>query len=303
MDQWSAMRAYRAIVESGSFTRAAERLGTSHSTVSRLLRQLETHLGARLLHRDSRNLSLTEAGARYYRDCVDILERAQAAEQRASADPRQPSGTLRISLPHAIGALELKAWLPAFLQRYPRIDLDLCCDDRRVDLVKGGYDMAIRISAALRDSDLVARELAVSDRVLVAAPQYLAQQGLPRTPDDLRQHRLLAYSGDGITLALSRLEAGTPQAEEDRVECDGRLRLDSILSLHAAVLASLGIGAFTELTVREDLAAGRLIRVLPQYHAGRRRYFALYPNARQLAPKVRAYSEFMRAHYAAAGAS
>lgn len=303
MDQWSAMRAYRAIVESGSFTRAAERLGTSHSTVSRLLRQLETHLGARLLHRDSRNLSLTEAGARYYRDCVDILERTQAAEQRASADPRQPSGTLRISLPHAIGALELKAWLPAFLQRYPRIDLDLCCDDRRVDLVKGGYDMAIRISAALRDSDLVARELAVSDRVLVAAPHYLAQQGLPRTPDDLRQHRLLAYSGDGTTLALSRRDAGTPQAEDDRVECDGRLRLDSILSLHAAVLASLGIGAFTEFTVREDLAAGRLIRVLPQYRAGRRRYFALYPNARQLAPKVRAYSDFMRAHYAAAGAS
>lgn len=298
MDQWSAMRAYRAIVESGSFTRAAERLDTSHSSVSRLLRQLETHLGARLLNRDSRNLSLTEAGARYYRDCVDILERTEAAQQRVVADARQPSGTLRLSLPHAIGALELKTWLPAFEQRHPRIDLDISCDDRRVDLVKGGFDMAIRISGPLRDSELVARELAVSDRALVAAPQYLAQHGLPRQLDELRAHRLLAYAGDGSTLQLS-----SGPGDEEGFACDGRLRMDSILSLHAAVLAALGIGAFTELTVREDLAAGRLIRVLPQCHAGRRHYFALYPNARQLPPKVRAYTEFMRAHYGAAGAS
>ncbi|KRD77668.1 LysR family transcriptional regulator [Lysobacter sp. Root983] len=298
MDQLSAMRAYRSIIESGSFTQAAERLGTSHTSVSRLLRQLETHLGVRLLNRNSRNFTTTEAGARYYRDCVDILDRMDAAQQRLSADPEQPSGLLRLSLPHAVGALELAQWLPAFMQRHPRIDLDLSCDDRIVDLVKGGFDLAIRIAGPLRDSALVARELAVSERVLVAAPRYVAQRGLPRGVDDLSGHALMAYVGDGPSLRLT-----SPGGAETTVECGERLRLDSILALHAAAIAGLGIAAFTRLTVREDLAAGRLLRILPQLHAGQRHYYAIYPHARQLAPKVRAYTEFMRAHYAGAQAS
>lgn len=297
MDQLSAMRAYRCIVESGSLTRAAERLATTHSSVSRLLRQLETHLGVRLLNRNSRHLSTTEAGARYYRDCIDLLDRIAAAEQGLKDDPQAPSGLLRLSLPHAVGALELAQWLPGFLRRHPRIRLDLSCDDRVVDLIKGGFDMAIRIAGPLPDSGLVARELAVSERVLVTAPHYIAHHGLPRAIDDLRGHRLLAYAADGASLQLV-----APDAGETTVETGDRLRLDSILALHAAAIAGLGIAALTLLTVREDLASGRLLRVLPQHHAGLRHYFAIYPHARQLAPKVRAYTEFMRAHYAAARA-
>lgn len=298
MDQLSAMRAYRAIIESGSFTQAAERLDTTHTSVSRLLRQLETHLGVRLLNRNSRGFTTTEAGAQYYRDCVDILDRMEAAQQRLSADPEQPGGLLRLSLPHAVGALELAQWLPAFTQRYPRIDLDLSCDDRIVDLIKGGFDLAIRIAGPLQDSALVARELAVSERVLVAAPHYVAQRGLPRDIDDLSAHALLAYAGDGSSLQLT-----SATGAEATVKCGERLRLDSILALHAATLAGQGIAAFTRLTVREDLAAGRLLRILPQLQAGRRHYYAIYPHARPLPPKVRAYTEFMRAHYAAAQAS
>lgn len=298
MDQLSAMRAYRSIIESGSFTQAAERLDTTHTSVSRQLRQLETHLGVRLLNRNSRGFTTTEAGAQYYRDCVDILDRMEAAQQRLSVDPEQPSGQLRLSLPHAVGALELAQWLPAFMQRYPHIDLDLSCDDRIVDLVKGGFDLAIRIAGPLQDSALVARELAVSERVLVAAPHYVAQRGLPRGIDDLSAHELLAYAGDGSSLQLT-----SAAGADATVKCGERLRLDSILALHAAVLAGQGIAAFTRLTVREDLAAGRLLRILPQLHAGRRHYYAIYPHARQLAPKVRAYTEFMRAHYASAQAS
>ncbi|MEI2455967.1 LysR family transcriptional regulator [Lysobacter firmicutimachus] len=297
MDQLSAMRAYRCIVEAGSVTRAAERLGTTHSSVSRQLRQLEEHLGVRLLNRNSRSLTPTEAGQRYYRDSVDILERVDAAGRRLGDAAAQPSGRLRLSLPHAVGALELAHWLPGFMQRYPRIELDLSCDDRIVDLVKGGFDMAIRISGPLADSSLVARELAVFERVLVAAPPYVARHGLPRVVEDLAGHRLLAYAGDGRGLTLS------PQrGEDEEVAFDARLRLDSILSLHAAALAGLGIAAFTWPTVREELAAGRLLRVLPQHRAGRRHYFAIYPNARQLPPKVRALVEYLRAHYASAGA-
>lgn len=295
MDQLSAMRTYRCIVEAGSLTRAAERLGTTHTSLSRQLRQLEEHLGVRLLNRNSRGLAATEAGQRYYRDCLDILERVDAARQALSADAAQPAGRLRLSLPHAIGALELAQWLPEFMRRHPQIELDLSCDDRIVDLVKGGFDLAIRISEALADSRLVARELAAFERVLVAAPSYLARHGLPRAVAELADHRLLAYAGDGRGLAL-----GPQRGEESSVEFDARLRVDSILSLHAAAVAGLGIAAFTFPTVRDDLAAGRLLRVLPQHHAGRRRYYAVYPNARQLPPKVRAFVEYLRAHYAAA---
>lgn len=295
MDQLSAMRAYRSIVESGSFTQAAERLGTTHTSLSRLLGQLEKHLGVRLLNRNSRGLTTTEAGAHYYRDCIDILERMEAAQQRLKDDPSLPSGVLRLSLPHAVGALELGQWLPGFLQRHPQIHLDIACDDRIVDLIKGGFDMAIRICGPLADSSLVARELAVSDRVLVAAPQYIAHHGLPRTAADFQNHQLLAYAGDGPTLQLT-----SHRGEVASVKTGDRLRLDSILSLHAAAMAGQGIAALTYLTVQQDLAAGRLLRLLPQHHAGQRHYFAIYPNARQLTPKVRAFTEFMRAHYAAA---
>jgi len=294
MDQLSAMRAYRCIVEAGSLTRAAERLGTGHTSLSRQLRQLEERLGARLLNRNSRGLTPTEAGQRYYRDCLDILDRVEAAAQRLGDAAAQPSGRLRLSLPHAIGALELAQWLPAFLRRHPQIELDLSCDDRIVDLVKGGFDLAIRISGPLPDSRLVARELAAFDRVLVAAPSYLARQGLPGAVEDLAGHRLLAYAGDGPGLRLS-----SQDGEERGVTSDPRLRMDSILSLHAAACAGLGIAAFTFPTVREDLASGRLLRILPQHHAGRRHYFAVYPHARQLPPKVRAFVEYLRAHYAA----
>ncbi len=292
MDQLSAMRAYRSVVESCSFSRAAERLDTTHPSVSRLVRQLEDHLGVRLLNRNTRGVTTTEDGARYYRDCVEILDRVEAAQQRLRV-PGSPSGVLRISVPHAVGALELPGWLPGFQQRYPQVRLDLSCDDRIVDLVKGGFDMAIRISAPLADTSLVARELACVDRVLVAAPHYLAQHGLPRSADDLHGHRLLAHTADGATLRLSSRDG------DFDASCDERLRVDSILSLHAAVMAGQGMAAFTLPTVRDDLATGRLLRVLPQYHAGQRHYFALYPHARQLASKVRAFTEYMRTHYAA----
>lgn len=292
MDQLAALRAYRSVVEAGSFTRAAERLGTTHTSLSRQIGQLEKHLGVRLLNRNSRGLTPTEAGARYYRDSVDILERMEAARQRAAGDPATPTGVLRVSLPQAIGVLGLSRWLPAFRQRHPGLDLDLSCDDRLVDLIKGGFDMAIRISAPLADSDLVARELAVSERILVAAPRYVAQHGLPRSLDELSEHSLLGYTGDGPVLAL-----GVNDGREISLRTGERLRVDSIPVLYEAALAGQGIATFTRLTVQPALDDGRLLRVLPHVHAGQRHYFAIYPHARQLTAKVRAFTEFMRAHF------
>ncbi len=162
MDHFAALRALRAIVEAGSFTAAAERLGTTHSAMSRQLRQLEEQLQVRLLDRNSRRLSLTEAGRDYYREAVALLDRLEAADDRARAGQAEPSGRLRISVPQVVASQELPHWLPGFLARYPQVSLDLSADDQLVDVVGGGFDLALRIAPSLPDSQLVARELASS---------------------------------------------------------------------------------------------------------------------------------------------
>jgi len=295
MDHFAALRALRAIVEAGSFTAAAERLGTTHSAMSRQLRQLEEHLQVRLLDRNSRRLSLTEAGRDYYREAVALLDRLEAADDRARAGQAEPSGRLRISVPQVVASQELPHWLPGFLARYPQVSLDLSADDQLVDVVGGGFDLALRIAPSLPDSQLVARELASCPRILVAAPAYLARYGLPRQATDLQQHTLLGFSPTG---AGAPWQLQGPRGATASIEAGQRLRVDATPALHAAVMAGMGISLFTALTVQEDLRSGRLIRVLPAWNAGQRRYFALYPHARALAPKVRALVDHLATHYA-----
>ncbi len=295
MDHFAALRALRAIVEAGSFTAAAERMGTTHSAMSRQLRQLEEHLQVRLLDRNSRRLSLTEAGRDYHREAVTLLERLELADDRVRAGQATPSGRLRISVPQVVASQELPHWLPGFLARYRQVAVDLCADDQLVDVVGGGFDLAVRIAPTLPDSQLVARELACCPRILVAAPAYLASHGLPRQVADLDHHLLLAFTPSG---AGAPWQLQGPRGATASVEAGQRLRMDATPALHAAVLAGMGISLFTALTVQEDLRAGRLIRVLPAWHGGHRRYFALYPHARALAPKVRALVDYLAAHYA-----
>lgn len=296
MDHFAAMRALRAIVEAGSFTAAAERVGTTHSAMSRQLRQLEDHLDVRLLDRNTRRFALTEAGRQYYAESVELLDRLERADNRARAAQAQPSGRVRISVPQVVASQELPYWLPTFLARHPGIALDLCADDQVVDVVGGGFDLVLRIAAALPDSQLVARELACCDRILVAAPSYLAQHGLPRHGSDLVHHTLLAFSP--VTARVPWKLHGPRGAQLD-LEAGKRLSVDATPALYAAALAGMGITLFTALTVQEDLRAGRLIRVLPDWNAGQRRYYALYPHARALAPKVRALIAHLQTHYAA----
>ncbi|KWE59099.1 LysR family transcriptional regulator [Burkholderia sp. MSMB2157WGS] len=290
MDQLFAMRVYRCLVEAGGFSAAAARLDTTHSTVSRQLKLLEASLGVQLVNRNTRNVALTAAGERYYASCVEILDRVEAAAEAVADSPRKPSGTLRVSMPLSIGTLEMPDWLPAFHRRFPDVRLDVSCSDRFSNLVGEGFDVALRISSDLPDSDLVARTLAVSDEILVASPAYIARHGLPRTPTQLDAHELLPYSG--------REDGGAWQLTSSRgaavsVELDGYLRLDAITAIHASAVAGLGIGAFTQLTVRGDLERGRLVHVLPDYTLAKRKYYALYPKARHVAPKLRAFVDFV----------
>ena len=295
MDQLAAMRTFRHIVEACGISAAAQRMDTTHSTVSRQLKQLEQALGARLLHRDTHGLSPTAAGERYYAACVDILQRVDAAADVLADEQRQPSGRLRVSLPLAIGVLELAQWLPSFQARYPGIDLDLSCSDQFVNLASDGFDAALRIDGPLADASMVARTLAIAEVVLVAAPAYLARHGVPRQPDELAGHALLAYAGTEPSPEwLLSAKDGTVSRVPLRAP---RLRSDAITSLHAAALAGLGIAAFTRPTVQAELARGQLVHVLPNHALPPRRYYALLPSTRHLAPKVQAFVTHMAEHY------
>ena len=194
MDQLTALRALRRVVELGSFTAAGAALGISHSIVSRQIRQLEQQLGAQLLNRTTRRFALTAAGQEYYLASREILDALDAADRAVTQHQAQPSGRLRINAPVAFGALELAAWLPSFTQQYPLLQIDLVCNDRIVDLIDDGFDVALRITRGLPDSTLVARKLASSRMVAVAAPAYLARHRAPATPQDLIKHDCLLYS-------------------------------------------------------------------------------------------------------------
>jgi DNA-binding transcriptional LysR family regulator len=295
MNQLLAMRAFRSIVEARGFSAAAERMDTTHSTVSRLLQQLEGELGVRLINRNTRRFSLTESGERYYAACVDILDRVDLASQAMVGDPG-PAGLLRISALMVVGTLELASWLPAFNKRYPDIQIELCCDDRFVDLVAERFDVALRICGPLHDTSLVARQLTVSDVILVASPGYILRHGLVRGATELAEHSLLTTVSGGSAPWQLKPERGAVVS----INPAGFFRADSMTSLHCAALAGAGVAAFTRSTVQADLESGRLVRMLPGYTLGSRHYYLLYPHAQHLAPKVRAFVDFMIEHYLSA---
>ncbi|WP_434610614.1 LysR family transcriptional regulator [Pseudomonas sp. D2-30] len=293
MNQMLAMRVFRCIAEAQGFSAAAERLNTTHSSVSRHLHQLESTLGVRLVNRNTRRMSLTAAGERYYAACVDILDRVDAASQAVALEHERPFGLLRISAPLVVGTLELAHWLPAFQARYPEIQIDLSCSDPLVDLVADGFDVALRICGPLADSSLVARLLSVSPLVLVAAPAYVFKCGLPRSAAELNEHRLLTYGATPQWTLTSAWEGPVS------LDCQGIFHTDTITALHAYALAGGGIAAFTLATVQDDLLAGRLVRILPEHTLGERHYYALYPHARHLPAKVRVFVEYMTQYYRA----
>lgn len=297
MNQLYAMRVFCSLVEAKGFSAAAERLATTHSTISRQVQQLEAGLGARLVNRNTRRLSLTRAGEQYYQACLDILKRVDAAALAVADEQARPSGLLRVSAPLTIGTLEIGGWLPPFQARYPEVHIDLSCDDQFVDLVAGRFDVALRISAPLADSSLVARPLTVSEQIMVAAPAYVMRHGLVRSVEELPDHCLLAYVVGGSAAAWT-LQG--QQGQSTAIDPAGALRVDTITALYGAALAGAGIAMLTRATVQADLLAGRLVQVLPQWSGGQRRYYAVYPHAQHLPAKVRVFVDFMREYYAQA---
>lgn len=292
LDNLTAMASFARVVDEGSFSRAAIRLGLSKSAVSKQIARLEDRLGTRLLNRSTRRLALTEAGARLYERCQRIIAEAEAAEAEAGSMQTEPSGLLRVSTGVSFGQLQLAPRLPALLDRHPGLSLDLVLNDRVVDLVEEGYDVALRI-ADLADSPLIARRLAPVRRILAASPAYLERHGPPRTPRDLQEHVCLGYSlsAGGTVWTLH----GPDGVHKHRYQ--PRVMANNGDSLAAMAAAGVGIVQMPTFILARYLRQGTLVPVLPTHESPPVALHAVYPPGRPLAAKVRAFIDFAAATF------
>ncbi|GLS04771.1 transcriptional regulator [Chitiniphilus shinanonensis] len=281
------MTVFARVVETGSFVRAAERLDISTTAASRLVADLENHLGARLLNRTTRKLSLTEAGQDYYARCVQILTDVAEAEAALSSETQRPQGTLRIAAPVSLGILHLSPLLPHYRQRYPEVTLNLELADRTVDLVEEGFDLAVRIAPRLGDN-LVARRLCRIRVPITASPDYLARHGVPAEPQALAGHNCLLYSyaatGDDWPFGADGA---------DKVRVKGNLRANNGDVLCAAARAGEGIIRQPTFLIGDDLRQGRLVRLLERFGEPDLFAWAVYPSRRHVTAKVRSMIDFL----------
>lgn len=291
MDRLDGIAAFAAVAETGSFTAAAIRLRISKSAVSAQVQRLEERLGLALLRRTTRRVSLTEAGTTYQRHCLAILAEAEAAEQAAMALHREPRGTLRIAAPDTFGWMHVAPALSGFRERFPEVSIELRLDERHVNLLDEGLDLAIRIGT-LPDSPLVVRRLAASRMLLVAAPAYLKRAGAPKSPADLDRHDCLCFPPlwrDGHWHLL----AGQAEA---RVPATGTLVSNSAEVLRAAALQGLGIAMLPAWAVSEDIRGGRLKAVLPPWAPASGSIHAVYADERRMSAKVKAFVDHLARH-------
>lgn len=289
MDRLTALQVFRTVAELGSFAAAARRLGFSPAGISKNIAELEKHVGTRLINRTTRRMSLTEAG-RIYRDHVvrglDALADADLALDSTQADA---VGILRVSAPLTVGLTRLTSAIPGFLERYPNLKLDLHLDDRRVDIVRDGYDVAIRGSDTLEDSSMIARKLTVMKHVLCASPAYFRAHGKPVVPGDLRSHQCVRFSLSGHA-DVWEFHKGQ---QTHPVSVNARYSASSSLAIRDALRAGFGISLMPYPYVADDLKSGLLQPALVDWDTVETTLYAIYPSRALLAPKVRVFLDFV----------
>jgi LysR family transcriptional regulator, transcriptional activator for aaeXAB operon len=283
-----------AVVQSGSIRRAARELDLTPSAVSQQVRRLEEETGVTLLRRSTRRLSLTEAGESFYEGCVAMVAAAQAADERLADLQESPVGELRISAPAQFAATHLVTALTPFLKAYPALSLQLIVTDESVEVIRERIDLAITISRPLRDSGLVRHHLADWPLVLCASPAYLAERGTPRTPDDLSAHDLLAlpawHHGSDVMTG--------PDGRRRRVAVRPRVTSNNQFSIRQLTLMGLGLSFHAQPEVAAELAAGRLVRVLPDWSLETLSVDVLMPARKRQPAKIRMALDALRGYLA-----
>jgi DNA-binding transcriptional LysR family regulator len=296
MDRFLEMKTFNAVVDAGSFVKAADALALSKAAVSRYVVDMETRLGVRLLQRTTRRLSLTDEGQIFYARSKELLAELAEAEDEITSRSDAASGLLRINAPFTFGVLHLAPLWGAFRALHPKVKLEVSLADRLVDLVEEGYDVAIRI-ASLENSTLVSKRLATTRMVLCASPQYLQLSGAPKHPSELADHAVISYSY-WSTRDEWRFEG--PQGPVS-VKTNPCIHTNNGDTCRAAALASQGIILQPSFLVGADLASGALVELMPEFGSLELGIYAVYPSRKHVSPKVRALIDFLFNHFSQPG--
>lgn len=289
MDRFADMRMFVAVVDAGSISGAAERLEVAKSAVSRRLTDLEARLGAELLHRTTRRLGLTDSGRAFFERAQRILADLEEAEQAVSQAHGAIRGRLKVALPLSFGLLHLAGLINEFLSRHPEVEFDLDFNDRQIDLMQEGFDLAIRI-ARLPDSSLIARKLAPIRHALCASPDYLARHGTPARADDLASHAGLVYSNLANPGLWSYVR---PDGQPGSVQVPVKLRANNGDFLCRAAIAGQGVILHPTFYLSDAIRTGELVPLLTDHAWPELNAYALYPPTRHLSRRVRAFVDFL----------
>lgn len=293
MDRFADIEALVAVVESGTFSAAGERLGVAKSVISRRVSQLEERLGSRLLHRTTRRLSLTDAGRNFYQRAVQILADLDDAEQGASTESTELRGTLKLAAPLSFGLAHLSSALTDFLDQHPAIEVNLDLNDRNINLVEEGFDLAVRIGE-LQDSTLVARRLGTSRMVACASRAYLERHGEPLHPKDLQRHTGLQYSNISYK---QHWQFVTRDGKTLQAQPQIRIRANNGEALACAAAAGLGITTGPTFILGRYLKEGKLQHILMDYPRPSVGIFAVTPPGRLLPQRVQRFIEFLSSRF------
>ena len=288
MDKLNAISVFCKVIEMQSFTQAANQQNISVAMASKLVSQLEEHLKTRLLQRTTRKIVPTEAGMLYYQRCQSILLDLSEADSSISNMATSLQGNLLISVPRDFGLLYISPNLPKFIELHPNLHVEIEFEDKRVDLVAEGYDLALRIGY-MQDSSLVARKISSSPMHFVASPSYLESRGTPLTPDDLEYHQGLLYKS-----SLNQVHWQSTKANQiQRYKIQSKVVSNNGMALLEMTKAGLGISNSPSFFVKDALASGELVEILSEYKQKPLDIYVVYPNRRHLPAKVRAFIEFL----------
>ena len=288
MDKLNAISVFCKVIETQSFTQAANQQNISVAMASKLVSQLEEHLKTRLLQRTTRKIVPTEAGMLYYQRCQSILLDLSEADSSISNMATSLQGNLLISVPRDFGLLYISPNLPKFIELHPNLHVEIEFEDKRVDLVAEGYDLAFGIGY-MQDSSLVARKISSSPMHFVASPSYLEARGTPLTPDDLEYHQGLLYKS-----SLNQVHWQSTKANQiQRYKIQSKVVSNNGMALLEMTKAGLGISNSPSFFVKDALASGELIEILSEYKQKPLDIYVVYPNRRHLPAKVRAFIEFL----------